>query len=187
MARLSLFPTPIGDCGIAWYGDRVVAMSLPEKTSADTTNRLAARTEAIRGDPPADIRRAIRLITALLKGERPNLSSITCDFSRVDPFAQQVYAVTRAIPAGETLTYGDVASKLGDKQLARRVGQALGRNPVPIIVPCHRVLGANGRLTGFSAPGGIETKRKLLEIEDASIGGTRRLFDHLPITMKPTQ
>lgn len=137
------------------------------------------------GEPPAAIRSAIRSIAALLGGERTDLSFIACDFSRVSPFAAAVYTATRTIPAGETLTYGDIACKLGNKQLARKVGQALGRNPVPIIVPCHRVIGANSRLTGFSAHGGIETKRRLLEIEGASIAGTPRLFDHLPISVKP--
>ncbi len=185
MARFSLFPTPVGDCGIAWNGDMVVATYLPEKTSAETAARLAARTGATQGAPPAHIRRVIRSITALLDGNRTDLSFIACDFSGVDPFAEKVYAVTRAIPAGETLTYGDIATRLGDKRFAQRVGQELGRNPFPIIVPCHRVVGANGRLTGFSAHGGVETKLKLLAIEGASIGEPQGLFGHLPMAVKP--
>ncbi|MEL7446853.1 MAG: MGMT family protein, partial [Pseudomonadota bacterium] len=124
---------------------------------------------------------------ALLGGEDADLSFIACDFSTVDPFAEQVYVVTRAIPAGETLTYGDVASQLGDKLLSRRVGQALGRNPFPIIVPCHRVMGANGRLTGFSAPGGTTTKLELLEIERAASRGSDGLFADLPLAAKPQE
>lgn len=185
MARFSLFPTPVGVCGIAWNGDTVVATCLPEKTSADTAARLAARTGATRGAPPSHIRRAIRSITALLEGKRSDLSFIACDFIGCDPFAEEVYAATRAIPSGETLTYGDIASRLGDKRFAQRVGQELGRNPFPIIVPCHRVVGANGRLTGFSAHGGVETKLKLLGIEKASIGEPQGLFDHLPLAVKP--
>lgn len=185
MANFSLFPTPVGDCGIAWYGDTVVATYLPEMTSAATAARLAARTGATRGEPPACIDRAIRSITALLEGERTDLSFIACDFSGIDPFARKVYAATRAIPAGETLTYGEIASRLGDQLLARKVGQALGRNPFPIVVPCHRVVGANGRLTGFSAHGGVETKLKLLAIEKASIGEPKGLFAHLPMAVKP--
>ena len=88
------------------------------------------------------------------------------------------------IPAGETLSYGDIAIRLGDKRLAQAVGRALGQNPFPIIVPCHRVLGANGRLTGFSANGGIETKLRLLTIEGAKIGGVPTLFEELPLSLK---
>uniref|UniRef100_UPI003458EFE2 methylated-DNA--[protein]-cysteine S-methyltransferase n=1 Tax=uncultured Sphingomonas sp. TaxID=158754 RepID=UPI003458EFE2 len=147
---------------------------MPETTAAATAARLAARTGATRGEPPPAIRCAIRSITALLEGAKADLSFIACDFSRIDPFEAKVYAVARAIPAGETLTYGAVASRLGDKQLARNVGTALGRNPFPMIVPCHRVIGADDRLTGFSADGGVRTKLRMLAIEGARIGAERR-------------
>lgn len=173
MRYFSLFPTPLGDCGIAWCGDAVVATHLPERTSATTAARLAARSGASEGEPPLLIQRAIRSMTALLEGENTDLTHIVCDFRNLDPFAAKVFAVTRAIPAGETLTYGAIALRLGDKQLAQSVGRALGRNPFPIIVPCHRVIGANNKLTGFSAFGGVETKRKLLAIEGAGIGETQ--------------
>ena len=144
-AHFSLFPTALGDCGIAWMSDRVVATCLPETSPAATAARLASRIGAIEGEPPSEIQSAIRSITALLEGERTDLSFIQCDFGEVGAFAAKVYAAARAIPAGKTGTYGDIASQLGDTQLSRRVGQALGRNPIPIIVPCHRVLGADGR------------------------------------------
>ncbi len=183
--HFALFPTGIGGCGIAWSGELIVATFLPEKTSAETTARLTARTGATKGAPPQFIQRAVQAITALLEGDKTDLSFIACDFSGVDTFSARVYAATRAIPAGETRTYGDVASQVGNKQFAQRVGQALGRNPFPIIVPCHRVVGASGRLTGFSAPGGVETKLRLLEIEGALIGEPSGLFDHLPMAVKP--
>jgi methylated-DNA-[protein]-cysteine S-methyltransferase len=173
MVHFALFPTPLGDCGIAWRDEMVVATRLPEESSADTGGRLAARTGATKGEPPRAIRRAIASMAALLEGERTDLTFIVCDFSRIDPFATKVYAATRAIPAGETLTYGAIALQIGDKQLAQKVGQALGRNPFPIIVPCHRVIGANGRLTGFSANGGVKTKLRMLEIEGARISEAR--------------
>lgn len=185
MVRFSFFPTPLGDCGIAWCSDTVVATHLPGKTSADTGGRLAARTGATKGEPPPAIQNAIASVTALLEGERTDLAFIACDFSRIDPFDAKVYAATRAIPAGETLTYGAVASQLGGKQLAQGVGKALGRNPFPIIVPCHRVIGANGRLTGFSANGGIETKLRMLAIEGTRIGGAPGLFGDLPRALRP--
>ncbi len=180
-----LFPTPLGACGVAWSSDLVVATHLPEKTETATAARLAARTGASEGQPPPVIQQAIAAITALLRGEGTDLTPIACDFSRIDPFSVQVYAATRAIPPGQTLTYGAIALQLGDKLLAQRVGQALGRNPFPIIVPCHRVMGANGKLTGFSANGGVETKLKMLEIEGARIGEAPGLFGDLPLGVKP--
>ena len=95
------------------------------------------------------------------------LSRIDLDMSAVPDFEQRVYAETRSIPPGETLTYGDIATRLGDVGLSRAVGQALGRNPFAIVVPCHRVLAAGGKSGGFSAVGGVDTKRRLLEIEGA--------------------
>ena len=179
-AHFSLFPTRIGACGIAWRSDTVVATHLPERTSSATAARLAARTRASKGEPPPHIQSAIASITALLEGARADLAYIACDFSRIDPFAVKVYGATRAIPAGETRTYGAIALQLGDRQLARRVGRALGRNPLPIIVPCHRVIGANGRLTGFSAHGGVATKLEMLRTEGARIGESPGLFGDLP-------
>ncbi|MEM8957059.1 MAG: methylated-DNA--[protein]-cysteine S-methyltransferase [Pseudomonadota bacterium] len=185
MAQFTLFPTPLGDCGIAWQGGMVVATRLPDARAAETERRLATRTGAVRGAPPPVIRRAIASITALLDGARTDLTSIRCDLSGVDEFAARVYTATRAIPAGATETYGAIAAHLGDTGLSHRVGQALGRNPLPIIVPCHRVLGADGRLTGFSAPGGVETKLRMLEIEGAQLGGGPGLFEDLPLAVKP--
>ncbi len=185
MSYCSLFPTPLGECGIAWRDERVVATHLPERTAAATAARLAARTGASAGEPPPPIRRAIASVTALLEGAKPDLTDIDCDFSGIDPFAAEVYVATRAIPAGETRTYGDIALQLGDKQHAQRVGRALGRNPLPMIVPCHRVMGANGKLTGFSAYGGVATKLRMLAIEGAQIGDPPALFGDLPLSVKP--
>ena len=180
MIHFSLFSTPLGDCGIAWRGDVVVATHLPEKTAAATAARLAARTGGSEGEPPLDVRGAIASMTALLEGERTDLAHIACDFGGIDAFAARVYSATRAIPPGETLTYGAIATQFGDKQLAQSVGRALGRNPLPIIVPCHRVVGANGKLTGFSAYGGVDTKLKMLAIEGAYVNKQPGLFDDLP-------
>ena len=180
MVHFSLFPTPIGDCGIAWRSDVVIATHLPEKTSAATAVRLAERTGASRAEPPPDIESAIASITALLEGVQLDLADIVCDFSRIEPFAAKVYRATRAIPAGKTLTYGAIALQLGDRQLAREVGRALGRNPLPIIVPCHRVIGANGKPTGFSAYGGVDTKLRMLAIEGMRVDEQLGLFDDFP-------
>lgn len=185
MVYLALFPTTLGDCGIAWRDETVIATRLPDQSPAHTARRLAAQTGAKKGEPPTAIRRAIGLITALLEGERTDLTSIVCDFGETDPFAVKVYAATRAIPAGQTSTYGAIASQLGDSSLARQVGQALGHNPLPIIVPCHRIIGADGKLVGFSASGGVQVKLKMLDIEGAQIGSSPGLFGDLPLATRP--
>ncbi len=177
MTHFSLFATPIGHCGIAWRGDVVVATQLPEVSPAATAAKLAARLSATEANPPNKIQQAIRSITALLGGEKTDLNYISCDFGNINELAERVYAATRAIPCGETRTYGAIATEVGNKQLAQSVGGILGRNPLPIIVPCHRVIGASGKLTGFSAHGGVETKLNMLRIEGAQMGETLDLFD----------
>ncbi len=176
-ASFSLFSTPIGVCAIAWAERGLVGVWLPETDGRRTRARLLRRLpQAAEAPPPAEVRRAIEEITALLSGERRDLSAIRLDFEAVGDFPRRVYEVARTIPPGETLTYGEVATKLGDPRRAREVGQALARNPFPIVVPCHRVLAAKGRSGGFSAPGGVSTKLRLLEIEGARVAGIPTLF-----------
>lgn len=115
-------------------------------------------------------------MTALLSGEPIDLADVVLDMDGVPEFHQRVYGVTRRIPPGETRTYGEIATALGEPGAARAVGQALGRNPFPIVVPCHRVLAAGGKAGGFSAPGGTRTKMKILDIEGASVPRTLPLF-----------
>ena len=161
-----LFDTAIGRCGIAWGSRGVIGMQLPEKTEAATRTRLMRHCPtADETEPPKHIQRAIHDIQALMRGEKKNLRAVQLDMSRVPAFNARVYATARAIPPGQTRTYGDIARAIGEPDGARAVGQALGRNPFPIIVPCHRVVGANDKLVGFSANGGIRTKLKMLEIE----------------------
>ncbi len=119
----------------------------------------------------------MRDIGRLLAGERTDLTRIALDMADVPEFHSAVYGVARTIPPGETLTYGEVAARLGDPGAARAVGQALGQNPFAIVVPCHRVLAANGRSGGFSAAGGVATKLRILSIERARTGGEPSLFD----------
>jgi methylated-DNA-[protein]-cysteine S-methyltransferase len=115
--------------------------------------------------PPLDVQRALDGIVALLLGEASDLSAVALDLDRVPPFHRRVYEVARTIPPGATLSYGEIALRLGAPGSARAVGQALGRNPFAIVVPCHRVLAAGGKVGGFSANGGIATKLRLLSIE----------------------
>jgi methylated-DNA-[protein]-cysteine S-methyltransferase len=185
-AGLTLFATAIGHCGVAWRGKVVSATHLPEASDTETIRRLAARAgDPPQTDPPDAIRRAISAMASLLSGERTDLSFIACDFNAVEQLAARIYDVARTIPPGETLTYGAIAERLGDRLLAQAVGRALGRNPFPIIVPCHRVMGAAGKLTGFSAKGGVATKLRMLAIEGATIGEAPGLFGDLPLAVRP--
>jgi len=173
----ALFDTAIGRCGIAWGGGGIVGIQLPEAREQGTRARVLARFPGAReGLPPADVKRAQRGIVALLRGEASELSTVALDMQGVPPFHRRVYQVARTIPAGATLSYGEIAARLGAPGSARAVGQALGRNPFAIVVPCHRVLAASGRLGGFSANGGITTKLRLLSLEGTPIGGQPGLF-----------
>ncbi len=173
----AVFDTAIGPCAIVWSPRGVCGFHLPHVGPARLRVRVQQRHAGVREcEPPPAVRKAIDGVVALLRGEPIDLGGVSLDLAQVPDFHRRVYAVARAIPPGRTLSYGEVAEQLGDVQLARAVGQALGANPIAIIVPCHRVLGAGGRAGGFSAPGGVDTKRRLLEIEQARIGNEPGLF-----------
>jgi methylated-DNA-[protein]-cysteine S-methyltransferase len=183
---LTLFDTPLGTCGIAWGEERIAGVQLPEKLPGATRARLQRRYPAARASPPPPrITDAIEGIVALIAGEARDLSPIPLDLDGVPPFHRRVYEVARTIPAGATLTYGEIALRLGEPGAARAVGQALGQNPVPIIVPCHRVLAAGGRTGGFSARGGVATKLRLLSIEAVHAKDPPGLFGALPLAARP--
>jgi O-6-methylguanine DNA methyltransferase len=177
-AEYSLFDTAIGRCAIAW-GDRGIAsVTLPGAREKDTRASMLARfPRALEATPPPSVQRATESIAALLRGEASDLSTIAIDMDGVPPFYRRVYEVARSIPPGGTLSYGEIAARLGAPGSARAVGQALGRNPFAIVVPCHRVLAAQGRVGGFSAKGGITTKLHLLSIEDARANDAGGLSD----------
>jgi methylated-DNA-[protein]-cysteine S-methyltransferase len=174
----ALFDTAIGRCGIAWSEAGLVGVQLPEADDALAERRLARRFPgAVVRQPTAPASAAIARITAFLAGAvDDDFTTLALDESGVGAFERAVYRETRAIPAGATSTYGALATTLGDVRDSRRVGQALGRNPWPIVIPCHRVTGAGGWMGGFSAPGGRATKLKLLELEGALAAETLPLF-----------
>jgi methylated-DNA-[protein]-cysteine S-methyltransferase len=174
----TLFDTPLGTCGLAWSDAGISGLQLPERTAAATRARLQRRWPGIaEASPPPPIQGAIDRILKLLADGRTDLSDIPLDLSAVPEFNRKVYAVARTIPPGQTMTYGEIARRIGAQpQEARDVGAALGKNPIAIIVPCHRVLAANGKMGGFSATGGVDTKRRILEIEGASALGAGPLF-----------
>lgn len=168
MTDFALFATPIGVCAIAWSARGIAAFELPGRDRGATRRRLLRRLpDAEEADPPPAVAAAIRRVQGLLRGARDDLADIVLDLGGATPFARAVYDVARKIPPGSTLTYGAVAARIGAPGAARAVGAALGRNPIPVIVPCHRVLAAGGGDGGFSAPGGLATKRRLLTIEGA--------------------
>jgi methylated-DNA-[protein]-cysteine S-methyltransferase len=174
----TLFETTIGHCGVAWGERGIVGVQLPETRESATRARLLRRfPDAHEGAPPPEIQRAIDSIVALLRGDAADLSNVPLDMDGVPELHRRVYEVARTIPPGETLSYGEIAARLEHRGLAREVGQALGQNPFAIVVPCHRVVTSDGRLGGFSASGGVQTKLRMLAIEGAPMAGTLPLFD----------
>ncbi len=164
---VAVFGSAIGVCGIAWGPHGITGVHLPEPSEQELRERLAqSHPDAAEAEPPAPVRAAIGRIRSVLDGSsRDDLADIELDMTGLSDFLQRAYAVARGIGPGRTMTYGQVAERIGNPGLARAVGRAMGANPYPIIVPCHRVLGADGTIGGFSAPGGAVTKRRMLLAE----------------------
>ncbi len=155
----------------------IQGVQLPEGGAQQTRDRMRERfPDGQEAAPPADVQVAIEGVVAMLRGQAHDFSTLVLDMRGVPEFHQRVYAVARNIAPGQTLTYGEVAARLGEPGAARAVGQALGRNPFAPVVPCHRVLAAGDKPGGFSASGGVRTKLRLLLIEGA-MRGTPGLFD----------
>ena len=169
-AGIAAFDTELGTCAVRWTERGIAGVRLPSPRTADLP-----RLDVLIG-VPVPVREAIAAITRLMAGESCDLGFVVLDDEEIDPFCREVYAATRAVPPGATATYGEIARAIGRPDAARDAGAALARNPTPIIVPCHRVVGANGKLTGFSAPGGLETKRRMLALEGAPGVGQQVLF-----------
>lgn len=184
-AGIAIFDTAIGHCGLAWSPRGLVGVQLPEVNGDPQSKRARMRrdfphlSEAPEAQRPPAVSAAVEAIRALLSGHNgadAELLKIALDEEGVPAFHRRVYAIARRIPPGQTRTYGEMAGELGDKTLARAVGQALGANPFAPVVPCHRVLGAKGWQGGFSAPGGPLLKMRMLGIEGARPGGQEPLF-----------
>src|ERR1700733_7013555 len=158
MATVSfaLFDTPLGRCGIAWGPRGIAGVQLPEARDSETRAKLLGRhADAAEAAPPAEVQRAIDGIAALLRGAASDLADVPLDMTGVPPFHRRVYETVRAIPPGASLSYGEVAAKADAPGAARAVGQAMRRNPFSILVPCHRVFAAGGKIGGYSAHGGL--------------------------------
>ena len=166
----TLFETAMGFCGLVWQKKFVRGVQLPEVTVAATRERLKDRFPmAIEHKPTGQMQRVIGQLSAVLGGQVVDLSAVLLDMTDVPPFHQRVYAVVKQIPYGKIQTYKQIAEKVGSPSASRAVGQAMARNPFPLIVPCHRVTAAGGKLGGFTANGGVETKRYLLEKEGVAL------------------
>ena len=161
-------------------------MALPERDRGGLQRHIEARfARAAEAEPPAFVADAVARIVRLLGGERVDLGDVPVDLSAGSELERRVWEAARGIPCGETRTYGEIARAIGAPGASQAVGAALGRNPVPILVPCHRVLASGGRSGGFSAPGGVETKFRMLAIERARRSGDPALFDELPLAVRP--
>lgn len=173
----ALFDTAIGSCAIAWSEAGICGVQLPEADAPQTRERMRQRFPGAQETAPVgDALAAVSGVTAMLRGQAHDFSTLVLDMRGVPAFHQRVYALALGIAPGQTLTYGELATRLGEPGAARAVGQALGRNPFAPVVPCHRVLAAGDKPGGFSAGGGVRTKLRLLIIEGA-MRGTPGLFD----------
>lgn len=174
----ALFETSLGHCAIAWNGRAITGVLLPDVSEAATRSRMSRRFPDLEErEPPPVIAAIMKRVRRMLAGHADDLHDVELDMSAAPPFHQRVWALTRNIPFGRTLTYGEVARRLGEPGAARAVGQALGHNHFAPIVPCHRVVAANGHMGGFSATGGAGTKRRMLLVEGGLPDATPGLFD----------
>ena len=165
--RYYLFETAAGFCAIAWSDTGITRFQLPTSSAEATERKLRRRLpDATRDTPPSEVVAAVAAATRYFAGEKVDFSDVPIDLGEQDELFEKIYAAVRSLAWGETTTYGWLAKALGvGPEAARDVGQAMAKNPVPLIIPCHRVLAAGGKLGGFSAPGGSATKQRMLELE----------------------
>ena len=176
MQHYHVFETKLGFCGIAWSDDGISRFRLPYATREDAERQFHRKGEL--ADPPPHIAKVIDQATRYFAGEQIDFSAIGLDLSAIEPARRTIYDALRKVEFGQTVTYGELAKRAGANapQAAQEVGIAMARNPVPLIIPCHRVLAAGGKLGGFSAPGSVETKQHMLALEGVHIGHQPRLL-----------
>jgi methylated-DNA-[protein]-cysteine S-methyltransferase len=167
-----VFETSSGFCGIGWSDAGIARFVLPTRSAGAVERSLLRRLPGARpGAPPAEVLAAVAAVKRYFQGVEVDLSGIRLDLEGQDEFFRQIYAATQKVGWGHTTTYGALAKELGaGPETARDVGQAMAKNPVPLIIPCHRVLAAGGKVGGFSAPGGSATKVRMLEMEGVRVG-----------------
>lgn len=171
-ARYHVFETAMGFCAIAWSADGIARFQLPAR-SADEADRLMRRRapSAAQAIPPEAVAAVVAAARRYFEGEATDFSAVALDLADENPFFAEIYAALREVGWGETTTYGALAKEVGaGREAARDVGEAMARNPAPLIIPCHRVLAAGGKIGGFSAPGGSKTKARMQELEGVHVG-----------------
>jgi methylated-DNA-[protein]-cysteine S-methyltransferase len=166
-AGWAIFSTPLGICGVSWDTHGITSFLLPEVSGKSIESHLKNMTGSKRASAvmPSLIKELIRKVKAHLKGTAQDFSQVPLHFVEASDFMLSVYRAAQKIRSGNVVTYGQIAACIGNPKAARAVGSALGKNPIPLIVPCHRVVASSGNLGGYSAPGGVKTKAALLEIE----------------------
>jgi len=169
--RYTVFETAAGWCGIGWSGAGIARFHLPEKTQGAAERAMQRRmADAVAGDPPPAVAATISAARRYFAGEPTDFADVVLDLDVDDAFFRRIYAAARTLGWGRTTTYGTLAKELGaGPEAARDVGQAMAKNPVPLIIPCHRVLAAGGRIGGFSAPGGSVAKQRMLALEGVNV------------------
>ncbi len=177
MTHFTIFDTAVGRCAVLWRGDALTGVLLPSSNDEAMRRAIQKRAPgAVEEATPSFVEDAIDRIKRLCDGEAVTFEGVPLDRGAIEPFANSIYDILLRVAPGETTTYGAIAEELGDKTLSRAVGAALGANPFPIIIPCHRVTAAGGKIGGFTAPGGTDTKRRLLDIEGAFAAEKLPLF-----------
>ena len=177
--RYAIFETEAGFCGLGWSGAGIARFQLPGRDAAGTERMLRRRLPpgAVAAEPEGEIAAAVAAVRRYFAGEAVDFSGLAVDLAGAEADFVAIYGEARRLGWGETATYGELAKRLGrGPEAARDVGQAMARNPVALIIPCHRVLAAGGKLGGFSAPGGAETKRRMLALEGVSVGQGQGAF-----------
>ncbi|MEP9376781.1 methylated-DNA--[protein]-cysteine S-methyltransferase [Aquabacter sp. CN5-332] len=166
-----IFETASGFCGIAWNAVGITRFQLPTKTAEAAERMLLRRVPGAEPDTPTpEVAEAVAAARRYFEGEEIDFSGFALDLGEQEAFFSQIYAAVRQIGWGHTTTYGTLAKALGaGPEAARDVGQAMAKNPVPLIIPCHRVLAAGGKVGGFSAPGGSTAKARMLELEGVRV------------------
>jgi methylated-DNA-[protein]-cysteine S-methyltransferase len=175
-----IFSSSFGLCGLAWSEKGVTAFQLPEgeKRALEARMRKGARQER-RGEPPQMAECAVKKLQRFFDGEKIDFSDLSLDLDACRPFDKAVYHAALSVRWGETATYGDLARKIGSPNAARAVGYALSKNPIAIIVPCHRIVAAGAKIGGFSAHGGVALKERLLRLEGGDPGADAAPQQHL--------
>jgi methylated-DNA-[protein]-cysteine S-methyltransferase len=169
--RYAIFDTVAGYCGIAWNEAGIARFQLPVRTAEAAPRYLLRRLPGAKpGTPTMEVREAVAAVKRYFAGERIEFSDVRLDLEDQVEFFKRIYAAARRVGWGHTTTYGTLAKELGaGPEAARDVGEAMAKNPVPLIIPCHRVLAAGGKVGGFSAPGGSATKIRMLELEGVRV------------------